>query len=50
MQITNDELREFKRIYRQGFGRWISEEKARVMATKLLILCDLLYQEPVKET
>jgi len=48
MEISDNDLNEFRRLYRKEFGKWISREKAREMATRLLDLCEQLYQHGVK--
>lgn len=47
--ISNEQLDEFKRIYRKEFGKDISDQDALESATKLLNLLEVVYKPMTKE-
>lgn len=47
--ISNEQLEEFKRIYRKQFGRNISDQDALESATKLLDLLMVVYKPMTRE-
>lgn len=47
--ISNEQLEEFKRIYRKQFGRNISDQDVLESATKLLDLLMVVYKPMTRE-
>ena len=46
--VSKEALEEYKRIYKDQFGKDISDEKALDQAIKLLTLVDMVYR-PIKK-
>jgi hypothetical protein len=46
MMLTDDDVKEFKKIYEEGFSEQISDGDARIMASQLIRLHDAL-SEPL---
>ncbi|MFA6492655.1 MAG: hypothetical protein WCV58_00745 [Patescibacteria group bacterium] len=44
MFLTDDEITQFQAIYRQQFGKEISQEDARERGTKLVRLFEIIYK------
>lgn len=49
MQLTDEQLAEFKRLYRERFGRDISSAEAREKGMSLLRLMHIIYR-PMTES
>ena len=49
MQISNNNLEEFREIYKKNFGKEISKAEALDSATKLLTLMKIIYR-PIKKS
>lgn len=48
MYLTDDEVTQFQAIYRQQFGKEISQEDARERGTKLVRLFEIIYKPMTK--
>lgn len=46
--LTNEQVKQFQSLYRQRFGKEISQEKAYEQGAKLLRLVELIYR-PITE-
>lgn len=49
MTISDEEIAEFKAIWKKEFGEEISDEKARVRGRELIEFCKLLLEHKRKE-
>ena len=49
MQLTKQQLDEFKKLYSQRFGEDLSDEQAAAKAAKLLGLLQMIYKPLTKE-
>ena len=47
--FSKEELKEFKKIYKERFGKNLSDQVALEKATKLLNLMRIIYQPMTKE-
>ena len=49
MEISKEELEEFKKIYKEEFGEDLSDEEAREVAQRLLGFIKLVYRPLPKD-
>ena len=49
MEVSDEELEEFRRTYKKEYGEKLSVDEAREMAQRLLVLMDLLIRPLPKE-
>jgi hypothetical protein len=46
MMLTDDQVNEFRRITKRVYGRDLSLEEARTIATRFLLLLELMSRRP----
>lgn len=49
MQISDEKIEEYRKIYKEEFGKEISKEEARRQGTNLVNLMKLIYKPITKE-
>ena len=49
MEIPDEKIEKLQQIYRENYGIWLSERKAREEGQKILEFMEIIYQPVTKE-